>query len=169
METKPKRPLSVWIAQFLLIVFTLIFTASLVTGVMGLIGSGSAPNLGFLLVVALNIGIVIALLAGFWGMVQRRSYGRWTGVIMLALMFVLSVLAQILQPEGPLQRYEYKNSTERWSGGFAQVMFGGLFLFLILHLAFAKKVTDFFTPPAEPPKSIPPPPPSFDEEQTNGN
>ncbi|MBP7377674.1 MAG: hypothetical protein KA956_14475 [Pyrinomonadaceae bacterium] len=162
METRPKRPLSVWIAQILLLIFTLVFSASIVVAVVSLFGSGAAPNIGFLMAIVLNIGIVLAFLAGFWGMSQRKPYGRWIGVGMLSLMIVMSILGQIMQPDGPLKPYEYDNSMQRWSAGATQVVMGVLFLSLIAYLAFATRVTDFFTPPAEPVESIPPPPPSFD-------
>lgn len=158
METKPKRPLSVWIAQILLLIFSLIFSASIVAAVAGLFGSGTALNIGFLMAIALNIGIVLAIIAGFWGMAQRRPYGRWIGVGMLSLIFVLSIIGQIMQPEGPMKPYEYDNSIQRWSAGATQVVMGVLFLSLIAYLAFAPKVTNFFTP-TEPLESIPPPPP----------
>ena len=167
METKPKRPLSVWIAQILLLIFTLVFSVSIVAAV-GLFGSGAAPNIGFLMAIVLNIGIVLAFVAGFWGIAQRRPYGRWISVGMLSLMFVMSIVGQIMQPAGPLKPYEYDNATQRMAGLMTQLVMGALFLFLIAHLAFATKVTDFFTPP-EPLESIPPPPPSFDEEHTDGS
>ena len=169
METKPKRPLSVWIAQILLILFVLIFSASLVFSLLGLLSSSAGLNFGFLFVIVLNIGFVLAFLAGFWGMAQRRPYGRWIGVILLSLMFVMSILGQIAQPSGPLKPYEYDNSTQRMAGLMTQVVMSALFLFLIAHLAVAKKVTAFFSPSVEPLETEPPPPPSFDEEQTHGN
>ncbi|MBK6750899.1 MAG: hypothetical protein IPG67_13075 [Acidobacteria bacterium] len=121
METRPKRPLSVWIAQILLLIFTLVFSASIVVAVVSLFGSGAAPNIGFLMAIVLNIGIVLAFLAGFWGMSQRKPYGRWIGVGMLSLMIVMSILGQIMQPDGPLKPYEYDNSTHMVMGFRARI------------------------------------------------
>lgn len=169
MVNKVKRPISVWIAQILLIIFVLIFTSSLVFGVLGLLSSPGSFNFGFLIAIVFNFGFVLVFLAAFWGMAQRRSYGRWTGVIVLSLMFVLTVVSQIAQPSGPIKPYEYSNSTEKMAGFMTQMVMSALFLFLIVQLAFATKVRAFFTPPVEPLQFIPPPPPSFDDEQIHGN
>ena len=162
METKPKRPVSVWIAQILLIIFVLIFSASVLFALLALASSGSF-NFWILPVILINIVIIFAFLTGFWGMAQRRPYGRWIGVGMLSLMFVMSIVGQIMQTAGPLKPYEYSNATERMAGFMTQLVMAALFLFLMAHLAFASKVTAFFTPPSESLESIPPPPPSFDE------
>lgn len=162
METKPKRPLSVWIAQILLLIFTLVFSASTVAAVVGLFSSGASLNIRFLMAIVLNICIVLAFVAAFWGMAQRRPYGRWIGVGMLSLMFVMSIVGQTMQTEGPLKPYEYDNATQRMAGLMTQLVMGALFLSLIAYLAFSTKAADFFTPPAEPVEPIPPPPPSFD-------
>lgn len=141
MKSTIKRPASVWIAQVLLVVFALMLLLPLLT----LLFTFGVPVRGFVVAVAINLAIVSLLIVAFWGMVRRRQYGRWISVGMLSLMLLLSIVGQIVRPSGPLQYYEYENATEAAAGLMTQVLISGLFLWLILALAFGKRSASFFS------------------------
>ncbi len=81
----------------------------------------------------------------FVGMTLRKNWGRWLGVGFFSFFLIMVTVAQILQPDGPIKRYEYANNIQLISGIITQIVFTGLFLFLILRLAFAGNVSRFFT------------------------
>lgn len=137
---RPKRPPSVWIAQIVLTLFALVFIF------LPLLVVGNIPVSLFILVYLFVMFVLLVILpiASVIGMAKRKSWGRWIGVGVLSFVFLISAISQILRPEGPVQRYEYSNTTQMISGVTAQVVLTGLFLLLILRLAFAKRVSRFF-------------------------
>ena len=161
MEIKPKRPVSVWIAQIILFIATLLMLLSTALTAFILASSRTTAALGLLIPIVFTLGLAALFFFGFWGMVKRRSYGRWLGVAGLSLCLLFSVISQMFPVDGPLQRYEYKNDAERFGGLIGGAIMFGLFLWLILHLAFSKRVTEFFSPAASPEIGEPPPPPTF--------
>jgi hypothetical protein len=163
MERKIKRPLSVWIAQIILLLFSLMFLLTIFLPVATGLLAGRIEFLYALLPLAFSLTFITVSLVGFTGMVNRKRYGRWIGVGVLALFLAASIFGQVYRPQGPMEYYEYKNTAEVIGALIAQIVLGGLFLFLILHLAFAKKTTAFFSTgkiPADLPG--PPLPPTFD-------
>jgi hypothetical protein len=159
MENKVKRPLSVWIAQIFLVILVVLFLLAFLLALMMSFQPGISL-VGILGTAIIDLVIVTLLVAAFWGMATRRAFGRWLTVGMLSLIFVIVLLAQIFQPEGPFQRYEYNNSAEILGATIAQVTMIGLFLFLIFRLSFAQSVSVFFAknndakvpnPPSSPP------------------
>lgn len=143
MENRIRRPASVWIAQILLIIFSLLFLLPLI--MLLFVSAGIPSIIGLAIAAMINLGIVSLFLTAFVGMARRRQYGRWLGVGVLSLMLFFSILAQFVRPSGPLQYYEYENATEAAAGFMTQVLMCGLFLWLILALAFGKRATSFFT------------------------
>lgn len=139
-QEKPKRPPSVWIAQILLSLIACVFLAfPLLLVVMNV-------PLSFLFFLSVFFIIFVVLpIFSVVGMAKRKNWGRWIGVGVLSILFILVVLGQLIQPEGPLDYYEYENTTQRISGIVTSVIIFGLFLLLILRLAFAKKVSQFFS------------------------
>jgi len=163
MENRPKRPASVWIAQILLTIPAL---AVLFMFFMILLNLPIAlRSFGIIAIIPLIISGFFSGLCfvAVWGMAKRKSYGRWTGVASLSVMFLMSIVGQIVRPQGPMQYYEYKNDAERFGGFIGSTVIWGLFLWLILHVALSKRVTKFFAPIESPLSDVPPPPPSFDE------
>ena len=145
MENKPKRPASVWIAQILLAIFILIFLLPLVMVLLLPVGTGSISIIGIAIMMLLYFGVTTLLIASFWGMACRRPYGRWLGLAELSLLFVFSILGQMMTPPGPVPYAEYENTTQAIAGTVTQLVMCGLFLFVLVHLAFAKSVTAFFS------------------------
>ena len=87
---------------------------------------------------------MLFLLTSFWGLATRKSYGRWLGVVFLLFFWGLFLMVQLFRPSGPHQYYEYKNTGELVGATIAAICFNGLFFVLILRLAFARKVKEFF-------------------------
>jgi hypothetical protein len=162
MENKPKRPVSVWIAQIILLLGVL-FSALLV--VVGALLWGKSGTLAVVEFVPLliSLGLAAFFFFAFWGMAKRQRYGRWLGVAALSLTLLVSLLGQIFPAEGPLERYEYKNSAERLGGIIGGLTIFGLFLWLILHVAFSKRVTEFFNSATTTEIYEPPSLPTFDD------
>ncbi len=149
MENKIKRPLSVWIAQIILLIFGLFFLFPPFIFLYILIVAGAPPSTGSVFAALVGIGIYLGLaafcFAAFFGLVRKQKYARWLGVGLLSLIFLIIAVIQIVRPKGPLQYYEYRNAAELFGAITAQVFMGGLFLFLIFRLAFAKRVTEFLS------------------------
>ena len=145
MDTRPRRPVSVWIAQLLLTFLSMLFLIPIAVLLMKLMANPRLlPIVGTALAVAIHIAFISAMQAAFWGMVKRRPYGRWLGVGILSLIFVFSIIGQISRPEGPMEYYEYENATQAAAGLITQLLMSGLLLWLILTLSFSKKVSVFF-------------------------
>ena len=164
MKNKIKRPISVWIAQTILVIFALLFILTLLFALMATIFSPKFSVVGAIITWFINILLVTLFLSSVWGMGQRKRYGRWLGVGMLSIILVFFTFSQMVQPAGPVEYYEYDNAAQRLGGLIAQVVFFGLFLWLILHLSFSKKVKAFFATTSTTLSSDPPPPPNFDEQ-----
>ena len=160
MEDKVKRPVSVWIAQVLLLILAVLF---LLPSLSSAVSIGPGPtSFGMLAVMLIGLTISALSIVSFFGMMKRKNYGRWVGVVILSLMPVMSIIGQI-RDKGSLY-FEYENSAQ-WVGGMtANVLFYGLFLWLILHLALSKNVRAFFSSQRQiAPSGPPPPPPTFDD------
>lgn len=146
MDDRLKRPPSVWLTQSLLIIFALLF---LFIFLLNLTFQLRNHWRGFSMVRAtigcsIILGIVLLLLASFWSLAKRKALGRWLGIISLTLLWCLIILVQLSNPSGPYKYYEYNNTAELVGAAIFQTIFHGLFLLLILRLAFAKRVIAFF-------------------------
>jgi hypothetical protein len=145
LKPKLKRPVTVWLAQGLLLVFLLVWLVSLIINLVGLARNGSNASVLRLLVGMLFIaGYGLMLLIAFLGLVKRRMYGKWLGVVSLSFIWLVVVYIQIRPPRGPYERFEYNNSAEVAGAVITGVVISSLFLIVILRLAFAKKVDRFF-------------------------
>ena len=144
-STKPKRPVTVWLAQGLLLIFLLVWLVSLVLNLVGVARNGSdASALRILVGFSIITGYGLMLLIAFWGLARRKMYGKWLGVASLSFIWLLVVYIQIRPPQGPYQRYEYQNSAQVAGAVIAALVISSLFLIVILRLAFAKNVARFF-------------------------
>jgi hypothetical protein len=146
MDTSSKRPPTVWLTQVLLVICSLglllVFLVYLVT---------LLPHLGEALFVLdalvgclIIIGVALLFAIAFWGLVKRRTYGRWLSFSLLALQWCLVLVSQLRRASGPYQRYEFDNTAQVVGGVIAKLLIHGLFLTLILRLGFARKVAEFF-------------------------
>jgi uncharacterized BrkB/YihY/UPF0761 family membrane protein len=140
---KVKRPVSVWIAQIVVIFFAALFLIPVVTLIVTLPSSRDVSAIGLIFALFITLGILAVLIISFWGMARRRQWGRWLGVGALSFIVIVSILGQIMRPA--MEYYEYANSTEAGAALITQLVIVGLFLWLISTLAFSSRVNAFFS------------------------
>jgi hypothetical protein len=141
-----KRPLSVWITQILLVVFGLLLLLTLLMDIAMVLThlNETSVLIPTLVVFAVMFAILVLFAGSFFGMLKARAYGRWLAVLSMVLVWAFILLAQLRRPSGPFKYYEYDNRAQVVGAIFAQLLLHGLFLTLILRLAFARKVGAFF-------------------------
>ncbi|HKR60654.1 MAG TPA: hypothetical protein VJS64_13115 [Pyrinomonadaceae bacterium] len=145
MTTKVRRPLTVWLTQALLLVFALIWFLSLtINSLMFIVAEPRPPLWRAIIGFSIVAGIVVVLVAGFWGLTRRRRYGKWLGLISLVFLWIIFLLIQLRPPQGPFQRYTYDSPAQVAGAVIAGFVISALFLTVILRLAFSKKVNEFF-------------------------
>lgn len=152
MNNKTKRPVSIWISQILLIIFILLFLVASLISLINVFNSSATVPLnifGIIVYFLIAFSLILLFFISFWGLAKRKTYGRWLGLTSLLLIWTFIILGQLFRPKGPLEYYQYDNNTQLVAGYITQIILHGLILFLILHVAFAKKVTAFFQPQIE--------------------
>lgn len=165
MDSKPKRPLSVRIAQILLSILSVIFLVVLVFVVWSWVSDylrfrvGTRRTSDLILFLSWLI-FALSSIAGVLGMAQRRSWGRWLSVAALIVVFIffVFVLFGVVYYPGPTLYYGYAGAVI----GITLIDAG--LLWLILHLSFSKNMANFFSSSLSPGSDVPPPPPSSFED-----
>jgi hypothetical protein len=97
-----------------------------------------------ILVILVVLIVQAVCVAAFWGLAKRKVYGKWHAIVSLLIFWGLITYTQLFPPRGPYQRYEYNNAAEVAGAFFALWLIHALFLIVILRLAFAKNVNQFF-------------------------
>jgi hypothetical protein len=145
-----KRPPTVWITQILLAILALVALVRLVLGVAFIIAwapprfEASVLFLGLLVLALATIPLVLFAIS-FWGMLKAKSYGRWLGVLSLALVWAIIIYAQMSRrPSHALKYYDYDYSTQGPGIVVALILLHATFFVLVARLAFARKVAEFF-------------------------
>jgi hypothetical protein len=147
MNTKITRPPAIWLTQSLLLVFGLLWFSVFLFQLVRILRDGLSEDVSILrqiIVLSIILGFVCLLLLAFWGLAKRQVYGRWLGLISLILLWGLILYIQLYPPTGLWQRYEFNSPAERAGGVIGQVLISAAFLILMLRLAFAKRVAEFF-------------------------
>lgn len=157
MENKIRRPPSVWIAQT--IVFSLAFVF-LVPMPWILVDSGAhrfgALPVAFPVPAAIYSVVALLFLVSFWGLMVRRSYGRWMAVGILTVVFAVLLFMWTL-----MAFYTPASAKPSMIVYVELTLIVALTLFLILRLALGKRVAAFFNQRnLQPPVHEPPPPPT---------
>jgi cytochrome bd-type quinol oxidase subunit 2 len=137
---------SVWLTQILLIIFALLCLGIIVLNLVTLpsrIAEG-ASILRFVIVFSIIFCFVFVLLIAFWGLLKRKKYGRWLGLVSLILIWGLVVYIKLFPATGRYKTYEYDNAAQLAGAFLALSLIHALFLIVILRLAFSKKVRQFF-------------------------
>jgi len=168
MSTSPRRPISIWIAQILILIagvpLSIVALFAVLRDVM-FIGATQITALtviGLMLSTIFRLGLVALFFFAFWGLARRRKYGRWLSVAIVVLMIIFSIAGQVFRPSGPVEYYEYENSAERVGGMFGAAVVYGLLGLLLYHLCFSDSVADFFNPEMEQNQlDVPPPPETY--------
>jgi len=145
MTNKLNRPATVWLTQALLLIFALLWSASLLINLLLVARDGTAASPARVAVgVSALACFVLLLLIAFRGLAQRRLYGKWLGVFSLVCLWLIVVYIQVRPPSGPLKRFEYNSPAELLGAIVTALFVSALFLTLIFRLAFAKSVDGFF-------------------------
>lgn len=147
MSAKIKRPPAIWLTQLLFAFFALFWLFILTNGLIRIARNGLSedmPAVRPIIASTVILGFIIMLLISFWGLAQRKVYGRWLGVTSLILLWGLILYTQIYPSAGPWKRHEFNSPAERAGGVIGQTLISALFLILILRLAFAGRVNEFF-------------------------
>jgi hypothetical protein len=160
METEPKRPISVWIAQILSVIYGLLFTSmAWVTISDALDLEGPNAEYGASLAV-MNTTFAILFLTAFLSMVFRWKWGRWFSTTAFLIVTGWLLYGFFTDPESPPLPSE---------AIYLIALLAPLSLFLgpLIVLAFAfilnPRVRYFFSGSLpQPQHTDPPPPPTFD-------
>lgn len=140
MTSKMKRPLSIWIAQIILGIYSLGTVLILFWGAYkGLTEGITNPEL--FLMTTLGVLTFAAIFAGgVYGMAIRKPWGRWLGVAGLAILLIGAAITQTSR----------RFSSGDWESGFGSVglMFsilvvGGL-AFLVYTISAGDAAEEFF-------------------------
>ena len=143
-DKKNKRPISIWITQIMVIGFFIYFIYGLLTCVAVIperIEAG-VTLFGFVRVFLLHLVFLFFFFITFWGLLKRKAFGRWLGVLVVGFLALIS-LAFVLQDV-----VGYKSIGESLVV-FLFFTFGGLIpslllLILTYNLVFSSKVKTFF-------------------------
>lgn len=166
MLKKRPRPASVIITQVILLALGLLWLAmSLFNLFVILTAATGVTQIALSLVFATVIALFAAVfLAGFWGLVKRKAYGRWIGVGGIAFILISSAIGNFVRPSGPLEYYEYKNATQLMGGVLASLVLYSLGFLLVYRLARGEAANRFFEQ-SDPTFREPPPPPTFETDE----
>jgi hypothetical protein len=161
MDAKPKRPISVWIAQMFLLLYATIFLLGV--GVYGaVVEELYLPDV--ILAIVTFVFIALLCLIAFVGVAARKGWGRWLSVATFGMLTLL--ITAFLVDEPP--QYQGPDYFLEWIGDW--FLYAGLIWFpciaLFLRLLISSKVKAFFAQQLpgvlESEFNVPPPPPTFD-------
>jgi len=133
---KLKRPPSVWIAQILLSVLALVFLL-----VPLLLVVANVPESFVLIYIFVLLVFVAVPIASVVGMAKRKDWGRWLAVVFLTF-FVVSMYLISWLSSAPVSYEGWAQYAARRAAFLITI---GLLLILVLRLAFAERVSQFFS------------------------
>jgi hypothetical protein len=149
MQNRTRRPISVYIAQIAMLLLSILFFLPIFLIVPTFLRNPGAFSLfGISVAIVIYIGLLAIFQIAFWGMVKRKSYGRWLSVVSLSVISILGVVGNITRPKGPFEYQEYANSTQAAAGFMAGVVLISAISALILVMSFSRRVRNFFDPNA---------------------
>lgn len=136
MENKVKRPVSVWIAQGLFVLFVLMVVLAYILATL-LTKPTDGTLTGVLVTTILSVAFIALAVIAFWGMAKRKTYGRWLGVGLLSFMIIFAIVGDVLFPS---------TSAKPMASKVIEILFS-IFVFVItLHIVLSDKVAEFFAP-----------------------
>ncbi len=155
-----KRPPSVWITQAITLLFLIPFLFGGISPIVRCLFSGASkcPSLGILLrAIFFSGGISTISFFTFWGLLRRKRYGKWLGVMSLALLLGLLLISEqsrviygYILSGGHVKRampagyYDFSNDAQLIGAATFNVLLHLSLLLLIFRLAFARSVKGFF-------------------------
>ena len=94
MTLRPKRPVSVWIAQILLGIYASGTILIVVWGLYAGLTRGIPDPQLFLITTVGVLAFAAVFCGGVWGMAIRRPWGRWLGVAGLTILLIGGAITQ---------------------------------------------------------------------------
>jgi hypothetical protein len=149
MLQNTSRPHSVLITQVILICLGGLW---LVGGPLFLLASIKSPAAAIVYLVSGSVMILssTAFLVGFWGLVKRKSYGRWIGVIGMSLLLLSIFIGNVFPSSGLSASSDNNRIAESAGAMIASVVFYAVIIFLIYRLAWGRRANAFFAGEAAP-------------------
>jgi hypothetical protein len=146
MDRRGTRPATVWLTQALLVIFSLLLIGLAAFDAVLLCGfhRGGAGASLVVLGVIIPLGFALLPLLACWGLARRKLYGRYLGLLSLTLLWAILLFVQVRRAPGLLLYYEDRPPAQLIGGVALCLFIHGLFLALILRLAFSKRVGMFF-------------------------
>ncbi len=155
-----QRPPSVWITIIVILLFLVPFLVGGVSPIARCLLSGASrcPSLEILLRAVVVFGGIVTITSfTFWGLLRRKSYGKWLGVMLLAMLLGLMIMSEqsriiygyILsggqrRNAMPAGYYEFSNVFQLLGAAAFTVLLHLSFLFLIFRLAFGRSARRYF-------------------------
>ena len=142
MKSRIKRPPSVWLTQTLLLFCALLWLYS--SAAVAAIHEIDSFTLA-LRIVLLVLGVVLLILIPFWGLAKRKMYGRWLSVSSLGLLWVYVLDGQLRELAGAPKPYHPREPGALVVLVILHLLINLFIVVLTLRLAFAKRVSEFFS------------------------
>ncbi|MGH9752661.1 MAG: DUF2127 domain-containing protein [Blastocatellia bacterium] len=155
-----KRPPSVWITQIIIPLFLIPFLFSGLSPIVRCLLSSDSKCLSLetlLRAIFVFGGISTISFFTFWGLLRRKRYGKWLGVLSLALLLCLLLMGEqsrviynYILSGGHVKRamptgyHDFSNDAQLIGAATFTVLLHLSLLFLIFRLAFAKPAKRFF-------------------------
>ena len=160
MQTKPKRPPSVWISQIILVIYIAVTALPVMIGILGVLASNMPTRdvISFIIGAAILLSLSVLFAVAFWGLAKRKVWGRWLTVVILSCGLLLSFVSQFFPAQG-MRPTNSAQMTGYFFGGFIVFV---PFAFLIWRLATGDAAADFFSEQEPEAEIVVPPPPTFD-------
>lgn len=164
MAPKPKRPLQIWIAQLLILVYSVLFPFPFVFWVLVQFNENAMqdwdegnPYSAILLPSAIGVFL------GFIGIARRKNWGRWVSIIALVLAMISFLVLPFIDPQ--IKDPPFVSVDNLIDDLLLYAFIWSPLALVILLLTLGRKVNAFFRPPdsgvAEGVLTDPPPPPVF--------
>jgi len=155
-----KRPPSVWITQAIVLLFLIPFFFGGISPIVRCLFSGASncPSLEILLrAILVSGGISTIVFFTFWGLLRRKRYGKWLGVMSLTLLLGLLLKSEQsrviygyilsggrVKKAMPAGYYDFSNDAELIGAATFTVLLHLSLTLLIFRLAVARSVKRFF-------------------------
>lgn len=134
-----KRPLSVWLLLPVLTVIALLIAFGAINSIWILIALPGWMNGRFMLDVIIRLAMVAFCVGALIGIVRRRQWGRWLGLLVIAGLTVMLML----MPDTA----QYDNETQRNGGAFGRmILVPALMALWGYRFGFSDKARRYFAP-----------------------
>ncbi len=135
-----RRPPSIWLTQGIITIFALSF----LSGVLRSIFLSHFEVSGHLLRLIMITSLLAIWIGAVWGLARRTQWGKWLGVLSLALLLGGIIYNSYFPVSGSVRKFEYSNDAQRAGGRDGAIMIQLSLILLMSRLVFSKKVNGYF-------------------------